>query len=109
VRTLNISSSHRLNSRFTNFVPFAPLAKAPYAMQLVLLDGAKMRYESYLRIERAYFIHESGLVELLERISARKNGRHLRVDVEGETGIEKLCQVLEKREELVRTVEKGED
>jgi hypothetical protein len=43
---LPLSTSHRLNSRFMNFVPFAPVAKGAYAMQLEVLDGAKFKYES---------------------------------------------------------------
>jgi hypothetical protein len=78
-------------------------------MQLALLDSAKIHYESYLRIERAYFVHQSGLMELPEHISARKHGRHLRVVGEGEMGIEKLLEVLEKREVLVGKVERGDD
>jgi hypothetical protein len=47
--------------------------------RLVLEAGAKFWKESYLRIEREYCVHESGLMEL----PGGKVGGHLRVAVGG--------------------------
>jgi hypothetical protein len=106
---LHISTSHRLNSRFTNFVPFAPVSKAPYEMQLELMESANLKKASYLRIERSYHVHESGLMGMPERSSNRKYRAHMRVVLEGKTGMEGLAGVLRWREEMRRMVERGED
>jgi hypothetical protein len=90
-------------------VPFAPVLKTPYEMQLELIGGAKFKKASYLRIERSYHVHENGLMEMPERISNRKYGAHMRVVLEGETGMEGLAGVLRWRRDMRRMVERGEN
>ena len=101
---LRISASHRLNSKFMNFIPFAPLPTDSYMTRLVLQEGAKFWKESYLRIDRECYMHEGGLIEAREKLSGKKVGGHLRVSVEGEGGIERLMGALEKRGEVERRV-----
>lgn len=94
-----------------NFVPFMPLAKEAFAMQLELEDGARFwnRKDGYLRIERAFYMHESGLMEQPQILPGKKVGKHLRVKDEGETGMEALFGVLEERGKLENLVASGGD
>lgn len=78
-------------------------------MQLELAGDMKFKKASYLRIEREYFVHEAGLMEMPEEISREKVGAHLRVRGDGEMGMEGLMGVLAVRKRLGRLVERGED
>jgi hypothetical protein len=81
---LPLSTSHRLNSPLHEFVPFAPVAKGAYAMQW---GEVQVRVESYLRVEWAYYLHEAGMMEAVEKISRKKAEAHLRVRLDGDTGM----------------------
>ena len=83
---LAISKHAPLNSRYANFIPFAPVEKGHFAMQLRLQNEMKFRgmRKSYLRIESEYWIHECGLMEMPDR----KTGVHFRMDLEGRGGVE---------------------
>jgi hypothetical protein len=65
-------------------------------MQLELQHGAKVRKESYLRVDREYCIHESDLMEEPDR----KTGVHLRVKLDGQNGMEGLRAVIERGQML---------
>lgn len=104
---LAISLHREINSRHVNFVPLHPLEKGDFAMKLDLCDGAKFRYEAFLRVDREYNNHEMGLMEALERFSSRKYEEHLRVVEVGDMGMETLVDVLRRREVFTRLVERG--
>lgn len=92
-----------------NFVPFVPVAKEAFAMQLELKEGAKFWKDSYLRFERAFYMRESGLMEYPENLRGKRLGKHLRVRDEGQTGMEALFGVLVERGRLEEIVAKGGD
>jgi hypothetical protein len=48
-------------------------------------------------------------MEMPEHISSKKYRKHLQVPVHGELGIERLVKLLERRKDLVKRVEDGED
>jgi hypothetical protein len=74
-------------------------------MQLQLRDEMKFRgsKKSCLRIDREYWMHECGLMEMPDR----KKGVHFRIPLEGGEGMMRLGKVLEERELLIRCLATG--
>jgi hypothetical protein len=74
-------------------------------MQLRLQNEMKFRgsKRSHLRIDRDYWIHECELMEMPDR----KTGVHFRVALEGESGMERLGEVVEERKRLEKCLKMG--
>jgi hypothetical protein len=74
-------------------------------MQLRLENGMKFRglRKSYLRFDREFWIHECGLMVMLDR----KTDAHFRLPLEGEGSMGELVKVFGERKELVKCLESG--
>ena len=80
------------------FIPFAPIKRKPYPIQLQLVQDPQSDYftgfhfPSYLKIDKEYYVHADGLVEF-----EKKNGYHFQVRKKKIGGMALFKQFLAQR------------
>ncbi|KAF1951934.1 hypothetical protein CC80DRAFT_190163 [Byssothecium circinans] len=97
---------HAPNDRLENYIPIAPVPKKPYDMQVQLAHGATLLLDSYLRIDREWYVHADGL----QGLGVGDTGLALRVRKKGSGGLAQLRDYLRRkeREKIAAVTEKEE-
>ncbi|KAF2634347.1 hypothetical protein P280DRAFT_474705, partial [Massarina eburnea CBS 473.64] len=86
-----------------NYIPFAPLRKKPFPIQLRLVYGAQFRLDSYLKIDQEYYVRGDGL----ECVEVGDTGLMCRLYKSKSGSIAQLNDFLRNRERESRNVVVG--